>query len=63
MEKYLTEILKERNMTQTALADKIGICRQSLSLKVKGKRPLLLSEAKAISKVLGISIDSLAKYV
>lgn len=63
MQDFVDKILKEKGMTYQALAQKMGISRQSLSLKVKGKRSLLFTEAIAMSDALGITLESLKPFV
>ena len=49
--------LKERNMTQKQLAAESGIKASVLSETINGKRPVSLSVAVAIEKVLGVPAD------
>ena len=63
MKAYVDGILKEKGMTEAALASKMGISRQSLSLKLKGKRSLLFSEAISMTESLGIELDDLKRFI
>ena len=50
--------MAEKNMTQNQLASEIGICANSLSRKMLGKREFTLSEVVKICKTLGIENPS-----
>lgn len=52
-------IRKELGMTQQEMAEKIGISRSALVKIENSQRAISLEEGKAISKVLGISLDTL----
>jgi transcriptional regulator with XRE-family HTH domain len=50
---------KEAGMTQQQLAEKIGISRSALVKIENSQRAISIEEGDAISKALGISIDTL----
>ena len=50
---------KEKRLSQTKMAEKIGIDRTSYTLKENGDRKFTLEEAKIISDILGVSIEEL----
>lgn len=47
--------LKEKNMLQYELAEKVGISRQSMSMKIHNVREFFPSEIDKICKILDIS--------
>lgn len=49
--------LLRAELSQTELADRIGMSRQGLSLKANGKREFKLSEIKKISEALGLTSE------
>jgi transcriptional regulator with XRE-family HTH domain len=55
----ISSIRKNLGMTQQELADKIGISRPSLVKIENSQRAISLDEGNAISKVLGISLETL----
>lgn len=55
----ISMLRKEAGFTQAQMAEKIGISRPSLVKIENSQRAISLEEGDAISKVLGISIDSL----
>lgn len=55
----LAEKRKEKNLTQTELAKRVGISQCTLSLYENGKRCPDVKVAKCIAKQLGISIDDI----
>lgn len=54
MEVWLYEKLKDNQLTQKKLAEKIGISQCTLSKKFLGKLPFLYSEVVAICEILKI---------
>lgn len=50
---------KEADMTQQQLAEKIGVSRSALVKIENSQRAISIEEGDAISKALGISIDTL----
>ncbi|MBN1373859.1 helix-turn-helix domain-containing protein [Candidatus Dojkabacteria bacterium] len=56
---YLRELREERNLTQSYIARKLGISRQTYVLIEKGERDLTLTKAEELARILGISIDQL----
>jgi transcriptional regulator with XRE-family HTH domain len=57
MNKRIIETLKERGKNQGWLALRMGISQANLSQKLSDQRRLTLKEAKAISRILEISLD------
>jgi len=55
----ISAIRKDLGMTQQELADKIGLSRPSLVKIENSQRAISLDEGNAISKVLGISLETL----
>ena len=51
----LKEVIRDRGIKITSLADKIGISRQSLSLKLNGEREFTQGEILAIKHTLYLS--------
>ena len=51
----LKTIIEQKGVKQTRLASQLGISDQSLSMKLNGKRPFKLEEAKTICRLLNIS--------
>lgn len=54
MYRYVEAALKLKNMTQGDLARLLNITPSTLSLKLNGKSPLTLNEAKEIKRVLEV---------
>lgn len=46
-------------MSQSELADKIGVSKQVMSKIVKGQKSINVFEIKKISKILNVSMDRL----
>ena len=55
----ISSIRKELGMTQQELADRIGLNRPSLVKIENSQRAISLDEGEAISKALGISLETL----
>lgn len=55
----ILEILAKKNMSQTELADKIGVSKQVMSKIVKGQKSINAFEIKKISEILNVSMDRL----
>jgi len=51
--------LVANNMTQTELADKIGISKQVMGKIIHGKKAINLIEISKIAEAMGSSVDSL----
>lgn len=54
--------MAERSITQEQLADKIGINKCTLSVKLNGRYAFANDEILAICKVLDIPTDEISKY-
>lgn len=57
--KNILNELEKINMTQQSLANSLGISKQVLSKIIKGQKAININEINMISKVLGVSVDSL----
>lgn len=55
----IATLRKEAGLTQQQMAEKVGISRPSLVKIENSQRAISLEEGDVISKVLGISLDSL----
>ena len=55
----ILEVLAKKNMSQSELADKIGVSKQVMSKIVKGQKSINVFEIKKISKILNVSMDRL----
>lgn len=53
------ECLREKNMSQTKLADETGVTRQTISNFLHGKHSLRLNAAVSIATALDVSTDYL----
>lgn len=51
--------LREKNITQSELADEIGMCESTLSFKMNGKSQFTLEEIKKISKLLSMDVKEI----
>jgi len=58
-ETQLKRILRERGLKQKWLEEKTGISHSAMSLLVNGKSEPTLKSARAIARVLDVSIDEL----
>mgnify|MGYP000872487942 FL=1 len=54
-------LLKERGLTQQALADTLGISKQVMNKIINGKKVMNVSELVRIANALGISADVLLR--
>ena len=55
----ILEVLTEKNMSQTELAEKIGVSKQVMGKIVKGQKSINALEIKKISDALSITMDRL----
>lgn len=53
------DLLDTRNMTQSALADEIGLTRQALSSKINGTRSFTKKDYVALADFFDTSVDYL----
>lgn len=58
----IADLRKEAGMTQQQMAEFVGISRPSLVKIENSQRAISLEEGDAISKVLGISLESLLSF-
>lgn len=58
----LTGRLKEKHLTQSDLANKIGLSETSLNLSLNNKRPFKQSEISRICKCLKIPVRKIDAY-
>jgi len=54
--------MRERRMTQEALADAVGISRQQMNNKLNGRSAFKQSDIKAICSLLGIPLEEVGTY-
>lgn len=54
--------MAERGVTQAQLAEKIGINKATLSVKLNGRYAFVTDEVLAICKELGIHNDEISEY-
>ncbi len=59
LQEMIGEYADEHCMTKDAIADKLGISRSSFFNKMRGSYDFSLSEAFALSRMLGITLDDL----
>lgn len=57
--KKIAELRKERNLSQSELAEKIGVSQQTISKYEKGIREPDISTLLSLSKIFNVSIDFL----
>lgn len=50
-------------MTQSELADRLGVTVQQINKYVQNKQKMSLETAKTISKIVGCSIDDLYEWI
>lgn len=55
----ILKVLEEKSLTQSQLAEKIGVSRQVLQKIVKGKKAINALEVTKIAEALGVSVESL----
>lgn len=55
----IQQLLKERSMTQQALADAMGISKQVMSKIVSGAKAINVAEISRIASALGATVDRL----
>ena len=55
------DLLDTRNMTQSALADEIGLTRQALSSKINGTRSFTKKDYVALAEYLDRCVDYLMR--
>lgn len=58
----LKKRIKKCGLTQSAIADRIGISNALLSMKIRNRRAMTLCEAEAISEILGICDNEFSEY-
>ena len=63
IQKAVNEYTARTGVTKEALAEKLGIGRTSLFLKLRGTSEFSLSEAHKLAKELGISLDDLCDLI
>lgn len=55
----ILEVLEQKNMSQTELADEIGVSKQVMSKIVKGQKAINALEIKMIAEALRVTLDRL----
>ena len=58
----LKGLMREKRITQSELAEKLGIKPCTINQKLNGKRDMSLDEAEMIADVLGIETGDFGKY-
>lgn len=58
----IKEKMREKNLTQASLAQKMGIATPTLSQKINGIRPMMLDEAEKLARILEIPDNSFGAY-
>lgn len=58
----LKGLMREKRITQSKLAEKLGINPCTVNQKLNGKRDMSLDEAEIIADVLGIDAGDFGKY-
>lgn len=53
----VNEYAERENRTRDSIADELGMSRSSFFNKVKGSYEFSLSEAYALSRILGVTLD------
>lgn len=56
----VSTLLEQHEMTQSALAEEMGITRQALSNKMTGIRSFTLKDMRALAIIFDVSIDYVA---
>lgn len=57
--KKLQDMLDEKQMTQSALGERVGVSQQMIARIIAGTKPPSLALAKAIAGVLDCKLDEL----
>lgn len=57
----ILDVLKEKNMNQTELADKIGVSKQVMSKIIKGQKAINVEEIKKIADILTVDVNRLTE--
>ena len=52
----------ELGMTQSGVADSMGMAQATLNLKISGKRPLTIKDADKLISILNISKKEIGEY-
>lgn len=53
----LNDKIKETKITETDIAEKLGISLRTLKLKLSGKKGFLVSEINSLSEILDLSYE------
>lgn len=48
----LKQLIGEAGITSAAVAERLGLSESALSMKLSGKRPIRLEEARALTEIL-----------
>jgi transcriptional regulator with XRE-family HTH domain len=56
---YLKEVLKEKGIKQTYIAEKLGLSNSAISLWVKGKAHPNLANLKKLAEILAVDVTLL----
>ena len=57
----ISEVLSERNMSQTDLAERMGISKQVMSKIINGQKAINALEIKSIADILDVDVNRLVE--
>ncbi len=57
----ISEVLSDRNMSQTDLAERMGISKQVMSKIINGQKAINALEIKSIAKILDVDVNRLVE--
>ncbi|HEX3046958.1 MAG TPA: helix-turn-helix transcriptional regulator [Bacillota bacterium] len=55
----ISEVLRDKNMSQTDLAEEMGVSKQVMSKIINGQKAINVLEVKSIAKILNIDVNLL----
>jgi transcriptional regulator with XRE-family HTH domain len=57
----IAEVLRDKNMSQTDLAERMGISKQVMSKIINGQKAINALEIKSIAKILSVDVNRLVE--
>lgn len=63
LDSAISEYMRENGMTQSEMAEKLGMAENTLSWKRRGVREFSLGEAAKVADITGKSLDYLVSVV
>ncbi len=63
MNKTLQELIKEKNIKQKDIAEKLGMHESTVSLKISGNRELSLEEACVLAEMLNVDAKAIRQAI